>query len=115
MKSAALLLLAAIPVARQGERWPRPAERIACGPLTLEVYVSRTAHVFHVVDQLSRWDNSCHGQYREHMELSAEDEALLARYAEVRAKRRWGQGLEQPSTRLSSSTTPRGPGSRRGR
>jgi hypothetical protein len=77
------------------QEWPRPEQRIACGPLTLEVYVSRTAHVFHVVDQLAAWDDSCHGQYREHMELSPEDEAELARYAEVRGKRRWGQGLEQ--------------------
>ncbi len=75
--------------------WPKPDQRLDCGPLTLEVYVSRTAHVFHLVDQLSRWDNSCHGQYREHMSLTDEDEAVLARYAEVRSERRWGQGLEQ--------------------
>src|SRR5688572_32977025 len=75
--------------------WPRPDQKIECGPLTFEVYLSRTAHLFHVVDQLSRWDNACHGQYREHMPLSPEDEEILARYAEVRAKRRWGQGLEQ--------------------
>ncbi|MSR61513.1 MAG: hypothetical protein EXS08_03565 [Planctomycetes bacterium] len=74
---------------------PRPDARLALGPLTLEVYVSRTAHVFHLVDQLSRWDDACHGQYREHLSLSAGDEAALARYAAVRAKRRWGQGLEQ--------------------
>jgi hypothetical protein len=74
---------------------PKPDARVALGPLTLEVYVSRTAHVFHLVDQLSRWDDACHGQYREHMTLSAEDEAALARYAAVRAERRWGQGLEQ--------------------
>lgn len=96
MSTAALLgLLPSLVLPHQGARWPKPDPRVACGPLTLEVHVSRTAHLFHVVDQLSRWDNACHGQYREHMALSPEDEALLARYAEVRAKRRWGQGLEQ--------------------
>lgn len=75
--------------------WPAPDERIECGPLTFEVYVSRTAHRFHVVDQISAWDNACHGQYRENMSLSARDEAVLARYAGMRRKRRWGAGLEQ--------------------
>jgi hypothetical protein len=77
-----LLALLAAPQDR-----PRPDQRVVCGPLTLEGHVSRTAHVFHLVDQLSRWDDSCHGQYREHMELSEEDEAALARYAEVRDER----------------------------
>lgn len=86
-----LILVAAL--TQQG--WPKPDERIACGPLVLEVYVSRTAHLFHVVDQLSAWDNSCHGQYRVQMSLSAEDEGALSSYARVREKRRWGQGLEQ--------------------
>ena len=77
------------------ERWPKPDTRLECGPLTIEVFVSQTAHRFHVVDQISAWDNACHGQYRENMELSAEDEEVLAAYAEVRKKRRWGAGLEQ--------------------
>jgi hypothetical protein len=77
------------------QSWPRPHQRLSCGPLTLEVYLSETAHAFHLVDQLSEWDNACHGQYRRNMSLSDEDEEALARYAEVRARRRWGQGLEQ--------------------
>lgn len=91
---ALALCLALLPVASE-QGWPKPDERITCGPLVLEVYVSRTAHVFHVVDQIAAWDNSCHGQYREHMQLSAEDETALRAYAGVREKRRWGQGLEQ--------------------
>ena len=83
------LLLAGGPTARAAD------QRVVCGPLVLEVHVSRTAHVFHLVDQISAWDNACHGQYRRHMQLSEEDELLLASYAAVRAKRRWGQGLEQ--------------------
>jgi hypothetical protein len=91
-----LLALALVPWTFQASaRWPRADERIRCGPLELAVYVSSTAHVFHLVDQLSAWDNACHGQYREHMTLSEEDEELLRGYAAVREKRRWGQGLEQ--------------------
>lgn len=89
-----LILVAALAAAASAQR-ERPDERIRCGPLTIEVFLSRTAHVFHVVDQLSAWDNACHGQYRAHMELSEEDEAQLRAYAAVRRERRWGQGLEQ--------------------
>ncbi len=90
------LALALVPLPSQSNaRWPRPDERLRCGPLELAVYISPTAHVFHLVDQLSAWDNACHGQYRESMTLSTEDEELLRGYAAVRQKRRWGQGLEQ--------------------
>ncbi len=66
------------------------------GPLQLKVHVSRTAHLFHVVDQLSAWSEFCHGQYRDAMKpLNAADSAMLARHAAVRAERSWGQGLEQ--------------------
>ncbi len=91
---ALLLFLLASPASAQ-QGWPKAEQHISCGPLTLEVYVSRTAHLFHVVDQLSAWDNACHGQYRQHMSLSPEDEAALKSYAEVRQHRRWGAGLEQ--------------------
>jgi hypothetical protein len=95
LRCALLLCCAPAALPAQAGRWPKPDQRVGAGPLTLEVYISRTAHVFHLVDQLSAWDDSCHGQYREHLTLSAEDEAELARYAGVRAQRRWGQGLEQ--------------------
>ena len=36
----------------QNTDWPEPDQRVTCGPLTLDVYISRTAHLFHVVDQL---------------------------------------------------------------
>ncbi len=61
--ASVILFLASVSVpAHAKETWPPPDERIACGPLVLEVYVSRTAHLFHVVDQISAWDNACHGQ-----------------------------------------------------
>ncbi len=90
----ALATLIAVSLVQQ-EDWPKPGKKLTYGPLTIEVYVSRTAHLFHVVDQISAWDNACHGQYRSHMQLSSEDEEALRKYAEVRSKRRWGQGLEQ--------------------
>ncbi len=97
--SALLLLLAlaspTLPMVQKGERWPKPDERIECGPLVFEVYVSPTAHVFHLVDQIAAWDNACHAQYRRNMQLSPADEELLRSYAELRQKKRWGQGLEQ--------------------
>lgn len=90
-----MILALTIALLAAQNNWPKPDQRVECGPLVYEVYISRTANLFHVVDQLSAWDNSCHGQYREHMQLSAEDEELLKQFAAVRAKRRWGQGLEQ--------------------
>ncbi len=74
---------------------------VVAGPLTVEVHVSATANLFHVVDQLSGWSPYCHAQYRRAFEgpamggLSEADRALLSRHAEVRAVRGWGGGLEQ--------------------
>ncbi len=95
MRIPAVFLVLLAPTAFAQQSWPKADQHVQCGPLGLDVYISRTAHVFHVVDQVSAWDNACHGQYREHLSLSSEDEAALARYAEVRKKRRWGEGLEQ--------------------
>lgn len=86
-----LLALLAAPGATAGD-----GETLEAGPLRLEVHVSRTAHLFHVVDQISEWSPFCHGQYLRALEpLSAEDRALLAEHRSVRARRGWGQGLEQ--------------------
>lgn len=72
------------------------ADTLTAGPLVLEVHVSRTAHLFHVVDQVAEWSPFCHTQYRAALEpLSAEDETLLARHARLRERRGWGGGLEQ--------------------
>jgi len=94
--AAALLLLLAVPAAAAPEE-PSPewSERIECGPLVLEVRASRTAHLFHVVDQLSAWSEFCHAQYGRAMPLDDADRAALARHAAIRGRRGWGGGLEQ--------------------
>jgi hypothetical protein len=76
------------------------AGRLAAGAATLDLHVSRTAHLFHVVDQLSEWSEFCHRQYARHFGRlpggrSAEDRKHLARHAAIRKRRGWGGGLEQ--------------------
>lgn len=96
-RSAAAVLglaLALASPAGAGES-PEWSERMECGPLVLEVRASRTAHLFHVVDQLANWSEFCHPQYRRAMPLDAADEKALERHASIRQKRGWGGGLEQ--------------------
>lgn len=71
-------------------------ERIEVGPLRLDVYISRTATLFHVVDQLSEWSYYCHRQYgRAFAPFSDADRAVLAKHKVVRSAHSWGKGLEQ--------------------
>src|SRR5688572_20559641 len=68
---------------------------VEAGPLTCEVHLSRTAQVFHVVDQLSEWSEHCHRQYGRHFSLSAFDRDLLDKHVRIRKKRGWGGVVEQ--------------------
>jgi hypothetical protein len=74
-------------------------ERVDLGGLVLSVSDSRTAQVFHIVDQLSLWDVYTHKEYARWAEetrlLDAHDRELLQRHAELRRKRGWGKGFEQ--------------------
>jgi len=59
--------------------------RLEAGPLTLEIHVSKTAHLFHVVDQISQWSEFCHRQYSRCFEaldggLNAADRERLAQH-----------------------------------
>ena len=73
---AALLALGA---AHATDPSPSPAavapvdSRIHAGPLVMTVHLSRTAQVFHVVDQLSAWSEFCHSQYADRVKLSDEE------------------------------------------
>src|SRR5215510_3325641 len=69
------------------------------GDLLLTVSDSSTAQVFHIVDQLSEWDQYAHKQYgrwaARELALGDEDRRLLQRHAELRRVRGWGKGFEQ--------------------
>lgn len=75
-------------------------DRLDAGPLTLEIYVSETANLFHAVDQISEWSEFCHRQYVAYFEgldgeMSKEDRDLLAQHRAIRRTHGWGGGLEQ--------------------
>ena len=62
--------------------------------------MSKTAHLFHVVDQISQWSEFCHRQYARYFEaldggLNAADRERLAQHATLRKAHGWGGGLEQ--------------------
>lgn len=69
------------------------------GGVVISVSDSRTAQVFHIVDQLSQWDGACHRQYvrwaARNLNLGQEDQTLLQKHAELRRARGWGHGFEQ--------------------
>ncbi|HEY3225553.1 MAG TPA: hypothetical protein VGK61_00995, partial [Planctomycetota bacterium] len=79
---------------------PKP-EIVDAGALKCEIHISRTAHLFHVVDQLAEWSPFCHKQYGRHfggkdgLGITEADRGMLARHTSVRVERGWGGGLEQ--------------------
>ena len=73
---------------------------LRCEELTFNISISRTAHLFHIVDQLSEWSQFCHNQYTADFldyngDLSSEDKHMLEKHARVRKALPWGSGLEQ--------------------
>jgi hypothetical protein len=60
------------------------AIRIQAGPLELEVHVSRTASLFHAVDQMAHWNPYGHKQY-DALKQAGDDE-WLQRHAALRKK-----------------------------
>src|SRR5262245_39135847 len=69
------------------------------GGLILTVSDSSTAQIFHVIDQLSEWDQYAHKQYvrwaTRTLNLSPEDRRLLQQHANLRRVRGRGKGYEQ--------------------
>jgi hypothetical protein len=69
------------------------------GGVIISVSDSRTAQVFHIVDQMSQWDSGVHHGYvrwaNRTLHLSQEDQELLRKHAELRRPRGWGNGFEQ--------------------
>jgi hypothetical protein len=79
---------------------PTNHSRLEAGPLTLEIYISKTAHLFHVVDQISQWSEFCHRQYVSYFDridggLSEKDTTVLREHVAIRKRRGWNAGLEQ--------------------
>ena len=71
---------------------------VDAGRLRLLVSISRTAQIFHIVDQLSGWSQFSHAQYRNHPPPGTRgprERELLAVHAALRAGRGWGGGFEQ--------------------
>jgi hypothetical protein len=95
----ACTLAAPLAHAQAGEAPPSDATQVDLGHMVLLVSDAWTAQVFHIVDQLSQWDQYAHKQYvrwaRTQLTLSAADSALLARHAAMRRTRGWGHGFEQ--------------------
>lgn len=74
--------------------------RLDAGPLTLEVYISKTANLFHAVDQIALWNEFCHKQYVSYFQeleggIGKRDRDLLAQHCAIRRAHGWGGGLEQ--------------------
>ena len=74
--------------------------RLEAGPLTLNLYISKTANLFHAVDQISQWSEFCHAQYVSYFQgleggIDKEDQDLLAQHCAIRRVHGWGAGLEQ--------------------
>jgi hypothetical protein len=71
---------------------------ISLGRLVLLVSDSSTAQVFHIVDQISEWDQYTHKQHgrwaAKTLNLDAEDRRMLQRHVALRRVRGWGNGLE---------------------
>ena len=70
------------------------------GSLKLDVYISETAQLFHVVDQISQWSEFSHKQYVRYFEsrgggLNESDLRILAEHVAIRKRYGWGRGPEQ--------------------
>ncbi len=76
-----------------------PLRDVDLGAMVLSVSDSWTAQVFHIVDQLSQWDQYAHKAYvrwaNRELTLTAADSALLRTHAALRRARGWGNGFEQ--------------------
>lgn len=64
----------------------------------LTISESQTAQLFHIVDQLSQWDQYAHKQYIRWavnaLPLDDDDRRFLQQHVELRRRHGWGSGLE---------------------
>ena len=75
------------------------AEEVDLGGLVIFVSDSWTAQLFHIVDQLSEWDDASHRQYgrwaAKALNFDQQDRRLLQEHAELRRARGWENGFER--------------------
>ena len=76
------------------------AVHLEAGPLRLDIYISETAQLFHVVDQISQWSEFSHRQYARYFRsldggLTEADRQFLAEHAAIRKAHGWGKGPEK--------------------
>jgi hypothetical protein len=86
-----VLLVGAVPA-------PAATTDIDFGLVVLSISESETAQLFHIVDQLSEWDQYTHKQYgrwARSLGFTDEDRAQLQRHAALRRVRGRGNGFEQ--------------------
>jgi hypothetical protein len=88
------------PSADQTKKRANAPVHLDAGPLKLDVYISETAQLFHVVDQISQWSEFSHEQYVRYFEslgggLSESDRKILAEHVAIRKRYGWGRGPEQ--------------------
>jgi hypothetical protein len=74
--------------------------QLHAGPLELDVCISETAQLFHVIDQISQWSEFSHPQYVRYFEsrgggLTESDRKILTEHAAIRKRYGWGHGPEQ--------------------
>ena len=69
------------------------------GGIVVTVSESRTAQVFHFVDQMSDWDAAVHHSYvrwaKRTLKIGPDETRLLEKHAAMRRVRGWGGGFEQ--------------------
>jgi hypothetical protein len=89
---ALVLLLAAAPV-------EAAVTELDFGRFVIAISDSWTAQVFHMVDQMSQWDEYAHKAYsrwaKANFQLDVKDQQYLQKHAEMRRARGWGKGFEQ--------------------
>ncbi len=72
---------------------------LEAGTLTLNIYISKTAHLFHIVDQISQWSPFCHKQYLSYFQkikgIDEQDSKFLNQHRAIRKTHGWSKGLEQ--------------------
>lgn len=96
LASAAAILLSLLAAPGVCSAEPRT---VAFPKFALSISESSTAQLFHIVDQLSQWDQYTHKQYArwaaKALPLDGDDRRFLQQHVELRHRHGWGSSLEK--------------------